>query len=83
MFARYCRITEDEARAIRDDCGRREAAAVPEAHDSGAFGPFPGDAVRARWREVMEAMRPRWKTEAEACIAHHSLRVFGDEWKRE
>lgn len=35
---------------------------------------------RAEWKHLMEAMRPRWKAEAEACIAKHNLRVFGDAW---
>jgi hypothetical protein len=26
-------------------------------------------------------MRPRWKREADACIAAHGLVIFGDEWK--
>jgi hypothetical protein len=28
----------------------------------------------------VDTQRPRWKAEAEACIAKHNLRVFGDEW---
>jgi hypothetical protein len=28
----------------------------------------------------LDDMRPRWKAEADAAIAHHNLRVFGDTW---
>lgn len=33
------------------------------------------DPPRKRWRAYMESMRPRWKAEADACIAHHNLTV--------
>lgn len=32
--------------------------------------------------EFCNEMRPRWKREAEACIAKHRLVVFGDEWPK-
>lgn len=38
--------------------------------------------MRQRWREIMETMRPRWKTEAEACIAKHKLVLYGDPWPK-
>jgi hypothetical protein len=31
----------------------------------------------------INAMRPRWKAEAQACIAKHGLVVFGDPWTDE
>ena len=37
-------------------------------------------AARDAWRAVMETMRPRWKAEADAAIAKHGLRVYGDPW---
>jgi hypothetical protein len=64
IFADHCRIPIEEAQAIRD----RVAAKWN----------FPD--MRSEWRAIMETMRPRWKAEAEACIAKHNLRVFGDEW---
>jgi hypothetical protein len=64
FFARHCRISIEEAAAIRDEV---RAA---------------GDA-RRRWAEIMETMRPRWKAEAEACIAKHKLQIFGDPWSQE
>jgi hypothetical protein len=69
-FASHCRITIDEAADIR----QRVAAAAAEAGGDWSAG-------RATWREIMERMRPRWKTEADAAIARHHLRVFGDEWE--
>lgn len=37
--------------------------------------------AKARLAKWIETQRPRWKAEADACIAKHSLVVFGDEWK--
>ena len=37
---------------------------------------------RLRWQAIMDAMRPRWKAEAEACIKKHGLVVFGDPWEQ-
>jgi hypothetical protein len=36
--------------------------------------------AKAVLTEEMDAMRPRWKAEAEAAIAKYSLKVYGDEW---
>lgn len=35
---------------------------------------------KAQLIEFCEAQRPRWKDEADACIAKHKLTVFGDPW---
>lgn len=72
-FARHCRITEDEARAIVEDVRAH-------ADDSDPLAPIDWKPARVRWVELMDAMRPRWKAEAEACIARLSLRVYGDPW---
>jgi hypothetical protein len=80
-FARHCRVTLDEAAAIRDDVRAAYAPPPPHLHrqypapDAGDWRP-----ARARWGEILDAMRPRWKREAEACIARHHLRVYGDPW---
>jgi hypothetical protein len=66
-FARHCRITIEEAEAIRDAVGWWRG-----------HSPDGWKAARAQWGGIMEAMRPRWKAEAEACIARHHLRVYGD-----
>lgn len=33
------------------------------------------ESPRALWRSLVDAMRPRWKAEADACIAKHNLVV--------
>jgi hypothetical protein len=67
-FARHCRINLTEAASIRDDV---KAAAMASRDNRQAI-------AKARLAEIMDAMRPRWKAEAEACIAHHALKVYGD-----
>lgn len=73
LFADHCRVSLDDARTL--------AAYVSEPINSDA--PIT-DTVRAvlrkRWARKVEGMRPRWKAEARACIAKHSLRVYGDAW---
>lgn len=39
-------------------------------------------AAKARLADWIETQRPRWKAEADACIAKHSLKVYGDAWTR-
>jgi hypothetical protein len=68
-FARHCRITLSGAATIRD--------AVSDEHANNPDGWVAGRAV---WGLLMDDMRPRWKAEADAAIAHHNLRVFGDTW---
>jgi hypothetical protein len=68
-FARHCRIPLAEAEAIAAEC------AAEYRHN-----PDGWPAARAVMELRMADMRPRWKTEAEACIARHSLRVYGDPW---
>ena len=69
LFAKLCRVTTDEAAAIRD--------AARDEHD---HNPDGWAAARALWCRIMEGMRPRWKAEAEAAIAAHGLRIYGDPW---
>jgi hypothetical protein len=38
------------------------------------------EAAKAHLVMFIDTQRPRWKAEAESCIAKHNLRVFGDEW---
>lgn len=35
---------------------------------------------KADLREFCEAQRPRWKREADECVAKHKLVVYGDRW---
>ena len=74
-FARHCRISMDEAEAIRYEC-----AGVAEPVAPGR--PHNWESARATMAAHLRGMRPRWKAEAEACIARHSLRVHGDPWYR-
>ena len=61
IFARLCRISVDDARELAQRCADADGAA----------------AARAEWRSALEAMRQRWKAEADACIAKHGLVVYG------
>lgn len=69
VFAGHCRITLADASALADEC-----------RDERTHNPDGWTAARAVWALRMDDMRPRWKAEADAAIAHHSLRVFGDPW---
>jgi hypothetical protein len=69
LFARHCRISIDEAAALRDEC-RSESALNPDGWA----------AARATMALRMDDMRPRWRAEADAAIARHGLRVYGDPW---
>lgn len=69
MFAQRCRIPLDEAQTI----------AHQVRHAAGPDNDWA--AARAEWATIMGTMRPRWKAEAEACIATHRLRVYGDQWR--
>lgn len=69
IFADHCRISLDEARAIRNEC-----------LDEFGNNPDRWTAARAVMTLRLNDMRPRWKAEAEAAIERHHLRVFGDQW---
>lgn len=72
-FADHCRIPIEDAASIR---AQVHAAAVDVARDV-----FPDwKYARTVWAALCEAMRPRWKAEAEAAIAAHHLTVYGDPW---
>ena len=69
VFAQLVRVPIEEAEAIRSAVGWWSG-----------HTPDGWKAARAQWGEIMEALRPRWKAEAVACIARHHLRVYGDTW---
>ena len=75
IFARHCRISIEEARALADKC--REAK-LPNGWGADVHC---AKASRDVWRAACEAMRPRWKAEADACIANHKLAIYGDAWQ--
>lgn len=68
LFARHCRVTLDEAEAIRAE------ASAEYAHNPDGWA-----AARETVNLRLHDMRPRWKAEADAAIARHGLRVFGDQ----
>lgn len=63
-FANFCRIDLLQA---------QDVARIVKAEPT-------RERARSRWGVVCEGMRPRWTAEAEACIARHGLKVFGDPW---
>lgn len=69
LFAKHCRISLGEADRIREEC-----------RDEYANNPDGWAAARAVMALRLDDMRPRWKAEAEAAIARHHLRVYGDPW---
>lgn len=69
VFARHCRIPMEEANAIRS----RVISEIAAHADETSYG-------RDYWRREMEAMKPRWKREADETIARHNLKVYGDPW---
>lgn len=73
IFAEHCRISLTEAM----DIARRVRAAVVRASSGYIMDAAP---ARAVWAAECEAMRPRWKLEAEACIKKHDLKIYGDPW---
>lgn len=70
IFADHVRVDVETARALRD-------AVIVELNKRGIYG---AKEFFATW---INDQRPRWKQEAQACIAKHNLRVYGDEWKQE
>ena len=70
VFAEHCRIPVFEAEIIRTTCRTADAARQEDG----------GPGARATWAKLCEQMNPRWKMEADACIAKHNLQVYGDPW---
>lgn len=81
IFAKHARIPVADAMKLRDDL---LVELGPAQEDAGAPAHRPADFKRAKAKLVqwMEAQRPRWKREAEACIAKHGLKLYGDTWPR-
>lgn len=64
IWAEYLRIPVAQAKIAADDIAR--------------VWNWPD--MKAAHKVFVEAQHPRWKAEAEACIAKHGLRVYGDPW---
>lgn len=72
LFAKYVRIDSVTAAAVRQsviDAAMREDLT------------FNWDDGRRWFDQWIEEQHPRWKAEADACIAKHNLVVFGDKWE--
>jgi hypothetical protein len=95
ILARHVRVDFETARKLRDDvvgiwvATRRDCEQAPAATETETASDAPDfltwtksswKAARAFFSEWIDQQRPRWKTEADACIAKHNLRVFGDPW---
>lgn len=76
IFAKHCRISVEEARGIAEEVLKDGPGEFIELKHRAKI-------ARAKWAEICESMKPRWKAEAEACIKKHNLRVFGDSWEGE
>lgn len=75
---------EQEIEAARVKQSMLLAAAQELAYDKAAdpelaLAPYVDH--KAKFAQFVEACKPRWKREADACIARHGLSVFGDAWK--
>jgi len=70
LFADYFRLSLEDAAAIKS-----RVLAYLDVH----FGD-PRTIAREVWAVIVEEQKPRWKREADACIAAHALRVYGDAW---
>jgi predicted outer membrane lipoprotein len=82
IFARHCRIPLAEAFAIVEAV-RLELGPENEANNAPPHSKADYKRMRAKWEEIGAAMLPRFKLEADACIARHSLVVYGDKWTPE
>lgn len=67
-------LGQDDMAALARHC----RITIPEAeYIRHQVGHYDGAAAREEWGRIMEAMRPRWKNEADAAIAHHNLKEYG------
>lgn len=91
ITAEYLRITNGEALLLRElaiewalvGAEHRSAAIVAGesvARVRKAFPVYDWANAKRELSKWVQSQRPRWKDEAEACIAKHGLVVFGDEW---
>jgi hypothetical protein len=72
IFAKHCRISEDEAtRIVRDVV----AELGPESEQGPSYTSADYKRARAKWQQICNGMRPRWKREADAAIEKHALVV--------
>ncbi len=93
ILADHLRITLDEASSLRDNvigwaCEGmvlRQQAEEAGASAAGVYksvGKYDWAYARAQFGEGVKRQAPRWRAEADDCIAAHGLVVFGDKWER-
>jgi hypothetical protein len=73
--ANLLRITEDEAHKLAND-----TFGIYFSETGGFLTPTAEKQALVRLTSWCEEQKPRWKAEADACIAKHGLTVFGDKW---
>lgn len=78
IFAKYVRVDLSVARAVRQMVLSALTARLAQGTDDDRQGFY---AARESWREWCEEQKPRWKVEAQECIARHGLIVYGDAWE--
>lgn len=76
VAAKHFRITEAEAEQLARD--------IFGEHYSPTVGNLSGrsDMAKARLAVFIKRQVGRWKAEADACVARHSLRLYGDTWPK-
>jgi hypothetical protein len=88
MFARYVRVSVETARLVRDSVvdrwiesrDRCEPSVSDDETDTLSWDKASWTHARAWFGRWIDEQRPRWKAEADACIAKHGLVVYGDKW---
>lgn len=83
-FADHCRVSLDAARAMRSAVLLEGDVTPLVLHDPVYQPPDYAPrykAMRARWGQFVEDMRPRWAREAAECIARLDILLYGDQWK--
>jgi len=78
----YRTPTQDECLAIWAEHMRLPLAEAKDAADKIAQQ-WNNPDMKAAHAAYCKAQRPRWKQEAQACIAKHRLVIFGDTWEQE
>lgn len=71
VFADHCRVSLEDAQTIADSV-KRVTLDQPNGRN---------DFSKKLTATILDAMRPRWKREADACIAKHALVIYGDKWE--
>lgn len=95
IFAKHLRISAERAAELAESARASYAAALDawsaDMQISAEQGGEPcqlqpprnlNSGVRNMLKALCNELRPEWKRQAEECIKHHGLIVYGDNWKR-